>query len=116
MTNLPIFDTHTRTVPRDPDLMGILPDGSIIDLDGGRITFHPNQQIQWSDFGRQATCQDGRHEYHLTFSKRPDSPWVKWFNDHLDTRFKVGGFTFMIESAMVNASMDDMLYTARSVS
>lgn len=109
----PAFDTHTHSVRRDPSLIGSLSNGDLLDLDGGVITFEPNQQLQWSM--NSARVQDGRHVYHLTFTKRSGSPWIKWFNENADARFKIGGLTFVIDSVVAAPTDHEMTYTARSI-
>lgn len=112
----PAFDAHTHSVRCDPSLIGSLPNGDLIDLDGGKIEFVPYQTLEWSmDRTAKPWVSEGWREYHLSFIKRSGSPWIKWFNDNSDVRFKVAGLTFAIDSMVAAPTDHEMTYTARSI-
>ncbi len=104
-TQVPFPDYHCmRLTPYDPSLVGILDDGNLINLDGGQIEWHPNQQIvQESSYEemvvsgyRPLTVHDGRYTYTLRFSKPLGDPWTLWFDANPDVRFRVGKVTFRL--------------------
>ena len=99
MTTTPAIPLLFSYVAKRPSLVGILDDGQFIDLDGAKIEWHPYQDISHSMDHSIRISDMYPQVYTLTFTKSLKDPWVKWWTENLDVRFRVWHVVFRLESA-----------------